>query len=103
MTDEPRNGSPSTVREVGIEVAHLRDDFVELRTGLRDDFVELRTELRSYIAVHADAHKILEAEVRTTTDWRKERQVYEGLIKWLVGSNLAVLVGVVIAVLAFLR
>ena len=92
MTDEPRNGSPSTLREVGIEVAHLRDDFIELRQ-----------ELRAYIATHADAHKVIESEVRMNTDWRKERQVYEGLVKWLVGSNLAVLVGLVIGVLVFLR
>lgn len=81
-----------TVRELGLVIS-----------GLRDDVQRLEARLEGYIVAHGEQYKALVAEVDETTEWRKRHEVYEGLARWLIGSNLAVLVGLVIIVVEWLR
>lgn len=83
---------PTTVRELGIVIG-----------GLRDDVQRLEQRLESYIVSHGEQYKALVSEVDETTDWRQRHEVYEGLARWLIGSNLAVLIGLVIIVVEWLR
>lgn len=73
----------------------------------------LREELRGHIARHDAEHerqrrehgellRELRAEVDANTIWRHERQALEGLVRWLVGSNVGVLIAAVITLLALL-
>lgn len=59
----------------------------------------MRDELRSYSHRHAADHARLELiidrdreEIDANTDWRLRRQGQEVLLRWLVGSNVGVIV-----------
>lgn len=78
-----------TVRELGLVIS-----------GLRDDVQRLEARLEGYIVAHGRQYEALVTEVDETTEWRQRHEVYEGLARWLIGSNLAVLLGLAIAVLS---
>lgn len=94
MTDDalPLNGSrsPQTIREVGYVVE-----------GIRDDVERLDHKVDAYIVMHGDSHKLLQVEVAANTDWRKSRQVYESLMRWVIGTNLVGIIAVIVLLLTY--
>lgn len=90
MTDEPINGrAPQNIREVGFVV-----------DGIRKDVERLDSKMDRYVSQHAAEHVVTNAAVAANTDWRKERQVYEQLMRWVIGTNLAGIVAIILAVVA---
>jgi hypothetical protein len=84
-----------TIPELGAEVRGLRD------------------ELRAYVQRHDREHERLGKDHRqhlaelnvaiaANTEFRMQRQAYEHLVRWLVGSNVGVLIGLCITVAAIL-
>lgn len=87
----PNREAPQTVREVGLVLQ-----------SLWDDLEEYKIEQRLRDAAHRNEYLELKREVSDNTDFRKERMVYERLFKWLIGSNVAVVIGLIIAVITLI-
>ena len=94
MTDETFDASttraPQNIREVGFVV-----------DGIRKDVERLDHKLDRYVTDHKSAHTVLESAVAANTEWRKERQVWERLAKWAVGTNLVAIVALTLAIFTF--
>lgn len=88
---------------MGIYLEGMREDIERLDRKQDEGLRRLDNKIDAYIGTHADAHRVLDAEVRSHDDWQKKREVYEGLMRWVLGSNLAVIVGLIITVVVFVR
>ena len=91
VTDEPNGRTPQNIREVGFVV-----------DAIKRDVAALDGKLDRYVRDHQAEHRILSSAVAENTDWRKERQVWERLAKWAIGTNLIAIIGLVLALFAFL-
>ena len=96
MTDGPARsayeGDVQTIPELGAELRSLR---YELRT-----YVERHDREHERLGMASDRQATtLAGEVAQNTTWRTTRQAQESLVKWLVGSNLAVLAGLVLLII----
>lgn len=94
MTDEAFDASsgrsPQNIREVGFVV-----------DAIREDVRRLDHKLDRYVTDHESRHTVLESAVAANTEWRKERQVWERLAKWAVGTNLIAIIALTLAVVTF--
>jgi hypothetical protein len=88
--DESTLRAPQTIREVGIIVA-----------GIREDVERLDHKVDRYVTDHQAAHTVLESACAANTEWRRERQVWERLAKWAVGTNLVAIVSLLLAIFTF--
>ena len=91
MERDVSNGrTPQNIREVGFVV-----------DAIKTDLQRLEGKFDLYVTDHRGAHRVLEASVNANTDFRKERQVWERLAKWAIGTNLVAIVALVLALITF--
>jgi hypothetical protein len=63
----------------------------------------LRYELRAYVDRHEHELERIRLDVQLNSEWRLARQAQESVLRWLIGSNLAALIGLGIAIVALLE
>lgn len=95
-----------TIPELGVEIRELRRELRGYVQGHDREHARMvveseRTATRLANDVHELRLDILPA-VRENTEWRITRLGQEQLIKWLVGSNAAVLLGLGVMIVALL-
>lgn len=95
-----------TIPELGVEIRELRRELRGYVEGHDREHSRLLTEAaRDHAQLTEELHGVrseLLPAVRENTDWRIRRAGQEALIKWLVGSNAAVLIGLGVMIFALL-
>lgn len=103
---DPSMEDVHTIPELGVEIRELRRELRGYVQGHDREHVRMMDEsTRAHQMMTADVHTIrneLLPAVRANTEWRLTRLGQEQLIKWLVGSNAAVLAGLGISLVALL-
>lgn len=103
---DPSMEDVHTIPELGVEIRELRRELRGYVQGHDREHVRMMAEsARAHQMMTEDVHQIrneLLPAVRANTEWRLTRLGQEQLIKWLVGSNAAVLAGLGISVVALL-
>lgn len=79
---------------------HDADDDVRGLPELGVEMRALRYELRAYVDRHDREHRRLHVAIRENTQYRTDQQAQARILRWLVGSNLAALLMLGLAVLA---
>ena len=76
------------------------DTYVERHDQQHDELCSQHDALR---AEHHDENRELAQLVKINTTWRLERQAWEKVGRYVIGTNLGVLVGLVVVILALLQ
>lgn len=71
--------------------------------GLQVEVRALRSELQAYCQRHEHELDELRQDIRSNTQHRLQTEAQLRILKWLIGSNIGVLVGVVVVLLTYLR